>query len=188
GVVGGHVILSVSTGDDCTYGRERRQVLAVTGTNQEAATYDQRRGDRAERDPHRLVDPAAVRGEHEEEPDPERSHRPSRDREAAWSDEVPVSRELAEGPLPLPGRRERRCRLRSVAHPWRLVRRRNFGTSRLRGRRRWPEGGRLDCSRNHRLRLDRCRNSRLRLSGHGGCERADLDELPPQPRELTLEG
>ena len=28
----------------------------------------------------------------------------------------------------------------------------------------------------------------LRLSGHGGCERADLDELPPQPRELTLEG
>ena len=43
---------------------------------------------------HLLVDPASVRGEHEEEPDAERHDGAADDREAASADEIPVAGEL----------------------------------------------------------------------------------------------
>src|SRR3990172_7333833 len=90
-------------------GGQRRPVLAVARPQQEARCEDEHRRRRAERNTHLLVDPATVRGEHEEQPDAERHDRAADDRETTSADEIPVSGERAQR---APRRLGRRRRLR----------------------------------------------------------------------------
>ena len=190
---GGRGERRVRPGDARAHRRERRPVLPVARSQQETGSEHRRRGRRSERDARALVDPAAVRGEHEEESDAERHDHSARDREAASAHEVPVARELAEGA----SRRLRRS-LRGRAAT--LVRRGKAGRGRRRRRRRsrrWSRclhhgwgwrwrhgtGRRLKCGRR---RDDRRLGRRGRRCLHAN-ESTHLRELAREPRELALE-